>query len=87
MSVETIHNLQLIKESARDFAENYIRPHVMEWDESQFFPLGLFHQMGEFGFLGVLVPEQYHGAGLGYQEYITVIEEIGILRERAFICS
>jgi len=77
MSVETIHNLQLIKESARDFAENYIRPHVMEWDESQHFPIDLFHEMGQYGFLGVLVPERYHGSGLGYQEYITVIEEIG----------
>ncbi|MCB9293639.1 MAG: acyl-CoA dehydrogenase family protein [Lewinellaceae bacterium] len=77
MSVETISNLRLIKESARDFAENYIRPHVMEWDETQHFPVDLFHQMGQFGFLGVLVPEKYHGAGLGYQEYITVIEEIG----------
>ena len=69
-------NLQLIRESARDFAETYIRPHVMEWDEKQYFPEDLFHQMGEHGFLGVLVPEQYHGAGLGYQEYITIIEEI-----------
>lgn len=77
MSVEAINNLQLIKESARDFAEQYIRPHVMEWDESQHFPIDLFHKMGEYGFLGVLVPEQYHGGGLGYQEYITVIEEIG----------
>ena len=77
MSVETVHNLQLIKESARDFASHYIYPHVMEWDESQYFPVDLFHQMGQHGFLGVLVPEQYHGAGLGYQEYITVIEEIG----------
>lgn len=76
MSVEAINNLQLIKESARDFAEQYIRPHVMEWDESQHFPIDLFHKMGEYGFLGVLVPEQYHGGGLGYQEYITVIEEI-----------
>ncbi len=69
-------NLQLIRESARDFAETYIRPNVMEWDEAQHFPMDLFHQMGELGFLGVLVPEAYHGAGLGYQEYITVIEEI-----------
>jgi alkylation response protein AidB-like acyl-CoA dehydrogenase len=70
------HNLQLIRESARAFAETYIRPHVMEWDEAQHFPMDLFHQMGEQGFLGVLVPETYHGAGLGYQEYITIIEEI-----------
>ncbi|MBK8920374.1 MAG: acyl-CoA dehydrogenase family protein [Saprospirales bacterium] len=71
-----IHNHQLIRESARDFAETYIRPHIMEWDEAQFFPVELFKQMGEHGFLGVLVPEAYHGAGLGYQEYITIIEEI-----------
>ncbi|TXB63604.1 acyl-CoA dehydrogenase family protein [Phaeodactylibacter luteus] len=77
MSVETLNNLQLIKETARDFAENYIRPHVMEWDEAQEFPVDLFRQMGQYGFLGVLVPEKYNGAGLGYQEYITVIEEIG----------
>ena len=70
-------NLQLIKESARDFAETYIRPHVMEWDEKQEFPVDLFQQMGQYGFLGVLVPEKYNGAGLGYQEYITVLEEIG----------
>ncbi len=66
----------MIRQSARDFAETYIRPHVMEWDESQFFPREMFRKMGEYGFLGVLVPEQYGGAGLGYQEYITVIEEI-----------
>lgn len=80
MNVETssagIDNLQLIRESARDFAETYIRPHVMDWDETQHFPIELFHRMGEYGFLGVLVPEEYGGAGLGYQEYITVIEEI-----------
>ncbi|MCC6279828.1 MAG: acyl-CoA dehydrogenase family protein, partial [Saprospiraceae bacterium] len=69
-------NLQLIRQSARDFAEAYIRPHVMEWDEIQHFPIDLFHHMGELGFLGVLVPEEYDGAGLGYQEYITIIEEI-----------
>lgn len=76
MSVETLNNLQLIKESARDFAEAHIRPHVMEWDEAQTFPTELFHEMGQYGFLGVLVPEQYGGVGLDYQAYITVIEEI-----------
>ncbi|MFN8301193.1 MAG: acyl-CoA dehydrogenase family protein [Saprospiraceae bacterium] len=69
-------NHQLIRESARDFAETHIRPYVMEWDEAQHFPVELFHAMGQHGFLGVLVPHEYHGAGLGYQEYITVIEEI-----------
>jgi len=75
-SLTSTDSMQLIRQSARDFAEAYIRPHVMEWDETQHFPMDLFHQMGEHGFLGVLVPEEYHGAGLGYQEYITVIEEI-----------
>ncbi len=74
-------NLKLIQESARDFAEQYIRPHVMEWDEAQHFPIDLMHRLGEQGFLGVLVPEEYGGAGLGYQEYITVIEEV------AKVCS
>lgn len=76
MNVETLENLKLIRESARDFTETYIRPNVLEWDEQQHFPIELFRQMGEFGFLGVLVPETYGGAGLSYQEYITVIEEI-----------
>jgi alkylation response protein AidB-like acyl-CoA dehydrogenase len=71
-----LENLKLISESARDFAETHIRPYVMEWDEAQHFPRDLFHQMGELGFLGVLVPEEYGGAGLGYQEYTTIIEEI-----------
>jgi hypothetical protein len=69
-------NLQLIRESARDFADTYIRPHVLDWDEAQHFPAELFHRMGAYGFMGVLVPEEYSGTGLGYQEYITVIEEI-----------
>ena len=75
-TVTSTDSLHLIQQSARDFAETFIRPHVMEWDEIQHFPMDLFHQMGEHGFLGVLVPEKYGGAGLGYQEYITVIEEI-----------
>ncbi len=69
-------NLDMIKQSARDFAETHLRPHVMEWDEAQFFPVETMRALGKQGFLGVLVPEEYGGAGLGYQEYITVIEEI-----------
>ncbi len=67
---------QQIKASTKEFAEKYIRPFLMEWDEGQIFPIDLFHKMGEYGLMGVLVPEQYGGAGLGYQEYITIIEEI-----------
>lgn len=76
VQVEYTEDLQMIMESARDFAENYIRPHVMEWDEVQHFPVDVFKKMGEYGFMGVLVPELYGGAGLGYQEYITILEEI-----------
>jgi len=70
-------NLQMIEQSARDFANTHILPHVMEWDEAQHFPVDVMKKMGELGFLGVLVPEEYNGSGLGYQEYITVITEIG----------
>lgn len=68
--------LALIQESARNFAEKHIRPEMMDWDERQYFPKDLFQKMGEQGFMGVLVPEEYGGTGLGYQEYITVIEEV-----------
>ena len=69
-------SLTLIRHSARDFAEQQIRPFVMEWDESQHFPKEVLQDMGKYGMMGVLVPESLGGAGLGYQEYITVIEEI-----------
>jgi hypothetical protein len=61
---------------ARDFAEREIRPFVMEWDESQFFPRELFRRLGELGLMGVLVPEAYGGSGMGYAEYKTAIVEI-----------
>lgn len=76
MNFEQNENIQMIGQMARDFAEKEIRPHFMEWDESQEFPKALFHKLGELGMLGVLVPEQYGGAGLGYFEYMTVIQEI-----------
>lgn len=65
-----------IRQMARDFATRHIKPYVMQWDESQTFPVEVFHQLGELGMMGVLVPEQYGGAGLGYHEYKVVIEEI-----------
>ena len=66
----------MVAESARDFAQQYILPHVMEWDEAQTFPVELFKKAGEFGFMGILVPEELGGSGLGYHEYIAVLEEI-----------
>jgi alkylation response protein AidB-like acyl-CoA dehydrogenase len=67
---------QMVAEMARDFCEKHIKPHVMEWDEKQEFPVELFRKMGEMGLMGVLVPEAYGGAGFGYFEYIAAIEEI-----------
>jgi alkylation response protein AidB-like acyl-CoA dehydrogenase len=69
-------NIALIEESTRQFAETYIRPYVMEWDEAQHFPVDLMRNLGAHGLLGVLVEEKYGGAGLGYQEYISVITEV-----------
>ena len=61
---------------ARDFAEKEIRPKMMEWDESQEFPIDVMKKMGDLGLLGVLVPQEYGGAGLGYHEYVTAIIEV-----------
>jgi alkylation response protein AidB-like acyl-CoA dehydrogenase len=80
MTVQTdafLENLQMIEQSAKDFAENHIRPHVMEWDEAQHFPVETMKELGKLGFLGILVPEEYNGSGLGYQEYISILTEIG----------
>ncbi|MBV9963228.1 MAG: acyl-CoA dehydrogenase family protein [Parafilimonas sp.] len=74
MMVEEI--TQQIAETAKNFAAQHIKPHVMEWDESQEFPAHIFHEMGALGLMGVLVPEEYGGSGLGYTEYKAIIEEI-----------
>ncbi len=62
--------------TAREFAQQHIRPHVMEWDESQHFPSDVLREMGRLGLMGVFVPEKYGGSGMGYIEYILIIEEI-----------
>lgn len=76
MDFSITDNQKMIIEMVRDFAEKHIRPHVMEWDESQTFPVELFKKLGELGLMGVLVPQEYGGSGLGYQEYVDVIVEI-----------
>ena len=60
----------------RDFANQNIRPSMMDWDETQKFPVELFHKMGELGLMGVLVPAEYGGSGLSYFEYVTVVSEV-----------
>ncbi len=76
MNFDYTETQQLVANSAKEFAEQYIRPHVMEWDESQTFPIEVFKKAGELGFMGVLVPETYGGSGLGYHEYIAILDEI-----------
>ena len=77
MYSDTSENIEIIRTSIRDFSKKHIAPFVMEWDEAQLFPVNTMHEIGRQGFLGILVPAEYGGAGLGYQEYITVVEEIG----------
>ena len=65
-----------VAQTARDFAQQHIKPYVMQWDESQEFPVHIFKEMGKLGLMGVLVPEQYSGSGLSYYEYVVTIQEI-----------
>mgnify|MGYP003685569893 FL=1 len=78
-SHQTSDSIDMITDSARDFAVKYIKPYIKEWDESQHFPIDVMRQAGALGFLGVLIPEEYGGSGLGYHEYISVIEQISIV--------
>ena len=68
--------LEAIRRTIREFAEKEIRPHVMEWDEEQIFPRDILDKLAELGFLGILIPSEFGGVGLGYQEYATIIEEL-----------
>ncbi len=76
MNFDQTENQKMIAQMVRDFAEKHIRPNVMEWDEAQYFPIEAFKEMGKLGLLGVLVPENYGGAGFGYFEYVTAIVEL-----------
>src|SRR6056300_1394218 len=76
MNFEFSEEHKLIADSARDFAEQYIRPHVMDWDEAQHFPKEVLQKAGEMGFMGIFIPEEYGGSGLGYHEYVAIIQEI-----------
>lgn len=69
-------NQAMIAQMVRDFGLQRINPHLMRWDETQEFPRDTFHQLGELGLMGVLVPQEYGGSGFGYQEYVTAIAEL-----------
>jgi alkylation response protein AidB-like acyl-CoA dehydrogenase len=76
MEFSTNENVQLIRQTVRDFADKHIRPDFMNWDEAQEFPVHVFKALGELGLMGVLVPQEYGGSGLGYFEYAAAIEEL-----------
>jgi alkylation response protein AidB-like acyl-CoA dehydrogenase len=76
MEFQQNENQKLIAQTIRDFTDKQVRPKMMEWDESQEFPLGVFKELGHLGLMGVLVPAEYGGSGLGYFEYVTAISEL-----------
>lgn len=76
MDFEINENQRMIAATIKDFGEKHIKPKMMEWDESQKFPVEVFKKLGELGLMGVLVPQEYGGAGLSYTEYVTAIVEL-----------
>ncbi len=76
MDFQLTQEQEILRETVRDFAQNEIAPHSLDWDEKQEFPHAVFRQLGEMGMMGVLVAEEYGGAGFGYPEYAIVVEEI-----------
>jgi alkylation response protein AidB-like acyl-CoA dehydrogenase len=76
LNFEISENQRMIAQTVRDFCEKNIRPKLMEWDEAQTFPREIFNGFGDLGLMGVLVPEEFGGAGLGYHEYVSIISEV-----------
>lgn len=76
MNFQLNENQKMIAQTIREFGERHIKPKLMEWDESQEFPIEVFKKLGELGLMGVLVPSEYGGAGLSYTEYVTAIVEL-----------
>ena len=77
--IKTSETQRMVYEAARDFATQFIKPNVMEWDEAQYFPVEIFDKAGALGFMGMLIPESYGGSGMGYHEYVTLIETVSIV--------
>ena len=77
--IKTSETQRMVYEAARDFAVQYIKPYVMEWDEAQYFPKEIFEKAGALGFMGMIIPETYGGSGMGYHEYITLVETLSIV--------
>ncbi|MDB2702935.1 acyl-CoA dehydrogenase family protein [Flavobacteriaceae bacterium] len=79
VAMHETESYKMVAESAKEFAEKHLGPHVMEWDEKQHFPIDVMRLAGQMGFLGILIPEEYGGSGLSYHAYISIIEQISIV--------
>jgi len=77
MSTYFTEQQQMLAQMVRDFAEREIRPQMKHWDDHEVFPIDVMKKMGELGLLGIFIPEQYGGSGFGYNEYATVLMELG----------
>jgi len=77
--IKTSETQRMVYEAARDFSIQFIKPNVMDWDEAQYFPTEIFEKAGALGFMGMLIPEAYGGSGMGYHEYVTLIETISMV--------
>jgi len=76
MDFDYTHEQIHLRKAVREFAEEEIAPHVMEWDEDQIFPMEVIRKLGKLGYMGAIFPEDLGGAGLGYIEYGIIIEEL-----------
>jgi len=65
-----------LRKSVREFSEREIAPHVMEWDEAAHFPMEIVKELGRLGLMGIIFPQEFGGAGMGYIEYVLAIEEL-----------
>ena len=79
VSVHETESLKLVTDAAREYAEKHLGPFVMEWDETQHFPIEAIRVAGQLGFLGVIIPSEYGGSGMSYHEYIAILEQISIV--------
>lgn len=75
---QTVENQRMIAEMVRDFAKIHITPFRNKWDDEQYFPIEVFKELGNLGLMGVLVPQEYGGSGMGYHEYVTAIAELAV---------
>src|SRR3954462_5790703 len=87
MDFEYTQEQRQLRKTIRKFTEAEIKPHVMEWDETQEFPIGVFRQLGELGVLGAVFPEELGGSGYSYVDYLSVIAELARAAPSVVLCA